>query len=93
MAEGEKIENAASYCYGVAKFVWIEASRGRAKEPVELDENTSFQPHHQDGGDEIADAREAVERRLDCLENCSNNSQMRPANLSSNTIGQRAVKR
>jgi len=70
MAEGEKIENAASYCYGVAKFVWIEASRGRAKEPVELDANTSFQPHHQDGGDEIADAREAVERRLDCLENC-----------------------
>src|SRR6476620_6942526 len=55
MTEGEKVENAASYCYGVAKFVWIEASRGRAKEPVELDENTSFPANHKDGDDEIAD--------------------------------------
>ena len=70
MAQGEKVENPASYCYGVARFVWIEASRARAKGPVELDENTSFQAHHQDNDDGVENARELVERRLDCLENC-----------------------
>jgi DNA-directed RNA polymerase specialized sigma24 family protein len=69
MTEGEKVENPASYCYGVAKFVWIEASRGRAKQPVELDENTRI-PAHEDRDEEFETARAAVERRLQCLENC-----------------------
>jgi DNA-directed RNA polymerase specialized sigma24 family protein len=67
MTEGEKVENPAGYCYGVAKFVWIEASRGRAKEPVELDENTvTSAPNDED----LEVARDAVERRLECLESC-----------------------
>jgi DNA-directed RNA polymerase specialized sigma24 family protein len=69
MTEGEKVENPASYCYGVAKFVWIEASRARAKAPVELDENAVMPPRN-DTDEDFALARESVERRLDCLENC-----------------------
>jgi len=66
MAEGEKIENSGRYCYGVAKFVWSEASRQRSKGPIEFDDNV-FAPHDDD---EILTARETVERRLDCLEKC-----------------------
>ena len=40
IAGGETIHNPAGYCHGVAKFVWMEASRNRAKAPVELDENS-----------------------------------------------------
>lgn len=69
MAEGEKIENPAGYCYGVAKFVWIEASRGRAREPVELDENAVGHARVEDD-DDLRRSREIVERRLDCLANC-----------------------
>jgi DNA-directed RNA polymerase specialized sigma24 family protein len=34
IVEGEAIENLNNYCYGVARFLWLEASRGRAKEPL-----------------------------------------------------------
>ena len=68
--EGEKIENPAGYCYGVAKFVWMEASRSRAKEPVEIDERVlSATAVNGDGADAEA-ARLTVEQRLDCLEKC-----------------------
>ncbi len=67
MIEGEKIENLASYCYGVARFVWKEALR--AKQPVELNENGHF-PAIPIEDDELAAARDTVERRLDCLEKC-----------------------
>lgn len=73
IAEGEKLENPAGYCYGVAKFVWMEASRKRAKAPVELDDNLVFTPTV--NGDTAADleaARQVVEQRLDCLEKCLN---------------------
>ena len=71
ISEGEPIENPSAYCYGVAKFVWMEASRKRAKAPVELDENLVFTPTV--NGDTVADletARQVVEQRLDCLEKC-----------------------
>jgi DNA-directed RNA polymerase specialized sigma24 family protein len=68
MTEGEKVENPASYCYGVAKFVWIEASRARAKQPVELDENGVI--NRGDDDDDLRETRQAIERRLDCLDNC-----------------------
>jgi DNA-directed RNA polymerase specialized sigma24 family protein len=68
MTEGEKVQNPASYCYGVAKFVWIEASRARAKQPVELDENAVITDRQDD--DDLMRSREAVERRLDCLDDC-----------------------
>lgn len=69
ITEGEKIENLAGYCYGVARFVWKEASRARAKQPVELDENGHF-PTVGIEEEELAAKRTAVERRLDCLEKC-----------------------
>ena len=67
MTEGEKIENLAGYCYGVARFVWKEALR--AKQTVELKENGHF-PTIDVGNEELSAARDALERRLDCLEKC-----------------------
>lgn len=72
MAAGEKVENPALYCYGVARFVWIEASRARSREPVELDEN-AVMPVANDDAEDLDLAREAVERRLECLEACLEN--------------------
>ena len=69
MVEGEKIENPAGYCYGVAKFVWMEASRRLAKAPIELDENAQFQTVP-DTASLLEDSRDTVEQRLDCLESC-----------------------
>jgi DNA-directed RNA polymerase specialized sigma24 family protein len=69
IAQGEKVENPTGYCYGVAKFVWMEASRKLAKEPVELDEN-SLIPVNADATSELDRSRDTLERRLDCLENC-----------------------
>ena len=70
IAEGERIENPTGYCYGVARFVWKEASRRRSKEPVELDENAAFPAIINDANSDLDTARELVERRLDCLEKC-----------------------
>src|SRR5688572_12351522 len=69
IAEGEKIENPSSYCYGVAKFVWMEASRKLAKEPVELDEN-ALSHIEADMSPELENSRDTMERQLDCLDNC-----------------------
>lgn len=70
ITEGETIENPSAYCYGVAKFVWMEALRRRAKEPLELDENV-LSPLTVNGHEtELQQARDAVEQRLDCLEKC-----------------------
>ena len=67
IAEGEKILNFGSYCYGVARYVWIEASRSLSKQPVELDEIIIAVPHSNNGVD---DATKELEQRLDCLEEC-----------------------
>ena len=69
IAEGEKIVSPSSYCYGVAKFVWMEASRKLSKAPIELDENLMF---HTSADTESSSekSRESVERQLDCLETC-----------------------
>jgi DNA-directed RNA polymerase specialized sigma24 family protein len=72
VAEGEKLENPAGYCYGVAKFVWMEASRKLAKAPVELDENSLFSVSA-DATPESEKSRDMLEQRLDCLENCLEN--------------------
>jgi DNA-directed RNA polymerase specialized sigma24 family protein len=68
MTEGEKVKNPTNYCYGVAKFVWIEASRALAKGPVELHENAVIRDREDD--DYLRRYRDAVDRRLDCLDNC-----------------------
>jgi DNA-directed RNA polymerase specialized sigma24 family protein len=70
ISEGETIENPAGYCYGVAKFVWKEASRRRAKEHLELDENTLLSPVIDGHENDLDSSRELVEQRLDCLERC-----------------------
>lgn len=68
LADGETIQNPIGYCYGVAKFVWMEASRKRATDPVELDENAILEASPADS--ELASSRDAVEKKLDCLESC-----------------------
>ncbi len=67
ITEGEKILKFGSYCYGVARFVWIEASRSLSKQPVELDENIVADRHSNNGLDEAA---AELEQKLDCLEEC-----------------------
>jgi len=69
ITEGERIENPAGYCYGVAKFVWMEASRKLAKAPVELDENAPLQTRS-DTALSLEDSRAPIDQRLDCLDNC-----------------------
>ena len=68
IVEGEKIDDLGKYCYGVARFVLKEAFRKRSKEPVELDENAEFPLAAI--GDDMAEKRDAIERRLDCLDEC-----------------------
>lgn len=75
ITEGEAVQNPAAYCYGVAKFVWKEATRYRQREPVELDDNV-LHPSARIEPDLDADlvsSRVAVEQRLDCLEKCLDN--------------------
>ncbi len=67
ITEGETIHNFGNYCYGVARYVWIEASRGLSKQPVELDERTVADRHSNNGTDE---ARIELEQKLDCLDEC-----------------------
>ncbi len=70
IAAGEAIENINNYCYGVARLVWMEAARGRNKEPVALNDDHAH--HAVSGGDE--EERESLrreqERRLECFEEC-----------------------
>ena len=68
IAEGEEIENLDKYCYGVAKFLWMEASRRQAKEPVALDDDFVL-PATTDTDDEIR-LRIERERRIECFEKC-----------------------
>jgi DNA-directed RNA polymerase specialized sigma24 family protein len=67
ITEGERIVNFGNYCYGVARFVWIEAARSFAKQPGELDERivADRQPDN-----DLIDARLETEQKLDCLEEC-----------------------
>lgn len=67
ITEGEQIQNFGGYCYGVARFVWIEASRAISKQPVELDENIVADRQPVGGLD---DAAVELEQRLDCLDEC-----------------------
>lgn len=68
--EGEAIENLDKYCYGVAKFLWMEAARRRDKEPVALDDD--FAPSVMTGMDDEERERLRLEseRRIECFEQC-----------------------
>jgi DNA-directed RNA polymerase specialized sigma24 family protein len=66
LAEGEVVENIDKYCYGVAKFLWLEISR--KKEPVALNDELAF-PGTNDLEDE-EQLRLEQERRIECFEEC-----------------------
>jgi DNA-directed RNA polymerase specialized sigma24 family protein len=67
ITEGERIQNFGGYCYGVARFVWIEASRKLIKEPCELNENIASDRGADNGSE---DAAWELEQKLDCLDEC-----------------------
>ena len=69
ISEGEVIENIDKYCYGVAKFLWMEASRNLRKEPVALDDLNLPISSNSDDEAEMEQRLEA-ERRIDCFEKC-----------------------
>jgi DNA-directed RNA polymerase specialized sigma24 family protein len=70
ISEGETIENLNSYCYGVAKFLWLEAARRRAKEPIALDDDRAHPATSVADEEEQEQMRQKRERRLACFEEC-----------------------
>ncbi|MCY7377146.1 MAG: hypothetical protein LH472_14395, partial [Pyrinomonadaceae bacterium] len=66
IVEGEAVENINNYCYGVARFLWLEASRGRAKEPIALDDDCAASGEDE----EEREQRRQRERRIECFEEC-----------------------
>lgn len=70
ITEGEAVENVNNYCYGIARFLWLEASRRQSKEPIAFDED--FVSFAMSGADE--EERENLrlerEKRLECFEKC-----------------------
>ena len=67
IVEGEVIENLNNYCYGVARFLWMEASRGRSKEPVALDDDYAISGADEEEREQL---RQTRERRIECFEEC-----------------------
>jgi DNA-directed RNA polymerase specialized sigma24 family protein len=70
IVEGEAIENLDKYCYGVARLVWMEATRGRNKEPIALDDNHAHPAASGADEEEREQLRQERERRLECFEEC-----------------------
>jgi DNA-directed RNA polymerase specialized sigma24 family protein len=68
--EGEAIENLNKYCYGVAKYLWMEVSRNQNKEPVALDDNYLSSAASEADDEEQEQLRLKRERRLECFEEC-----------------------
>ena len=66
LTEGEAVENINKYCYGVAKFLWLEISR--RKEPVALNDEMAFPGTNDLDGEERL--RLEQERRIECFEVC-----------------------
>lgn len=70
IVEGEKIENLDKYCYGVAKFLWMEASRKKHKEPVALDDDLALPITNLAWNEEEWQLSVERERRIECFEEC-----------------------
>ena len=70
LSEGEAIENLNKYCYGVAKFLWMEISRNRNKEPLALDDNYVSSAVSKADEEEREQLRIERERQLECFEEC-----------------------
>ena len=59
--EGERIQDPATYCHGVARLVLLEALKQREKQRVAMTQLEPLQP--------LADDAD-IERRLECLRRC-----------------------
>jgi len=70
IAGGERVEDVNKYCCGVARLVWLEVSRGRKREPLELDEDSAVFATSVSDDEAREDLRLERERRLDCFEEC-----------------------
>ena len=71
IADGEAVENINKYCYGVAKFLWMEVLRRQSREPVVFDdEHSASTGYDADDEAERERRRQAQERRLECFEEC-----------------------
>jgi DNA-directed RNA polymerase specialized sigma24 family protein len=70
LAAGEIIENIDKYCYGVAKLLWLEASRQTSKDPIALDDNFPLPAVSETDNDDQLQLRLERENRLECFEEC-----------------------
>jgi DNA-directed RNA polymerase specialized sigma24 family protein len=70
IVEGEAIGNINNYCYGVAKFLWMEAARKRNKEPIALDDENALSTVSGADEEQREQLRQEQERRLECFEEC-----------------------
>lgn len=68
--EGEAIENLNNYCYGIAKLVWMEVSRGKGKEPLALDDYYSPSAASGAEDEDREQLRNEREKRVECFEEC-----------------------
>jgi DNA-directed RNA polymerase specialized sigma24 family protein len=60
--EGEEIQDINHYCYGVARFVWLEALKEKDKEEKVVNELPTFQVINYEEDENTT--------KLDCLQNC-----------------------
>lgn len=70
ISEGESVENINNYCYGIARLLWLEASRRQNKESISLDEDFVSSKIASVDEDERENERQTHERRLECFEEC-----------------------
>lgn len=70
MLEGEVVEYLDRYSYGVARLLWLEASRVRHREPITLDENQAHAELTSPDQQQQAQLRLEQERRVECFEEC-----------------------
>ena len=68
--EGEEIQDVARYFYGVARLLWMELLRERAKNPVPLDAVAPPSTRSTKETEEIEEERAERERRVGCFETC-----------------------
>ena len=68
IAEGETVQDVGKYFYGVARLLWLELLREKAKSPLPLDA-VAAPPSYDDGEAEAAE-RQRAERRFECFDAC-----------------------
>lgn len=71
ISEGEIIEDVGRYFYGVARLLWMELLRDKARHPLALDSVSAPPSQEQEPGSEIE--RLHHERRFECFDACLKN--------------------